>query len=153
MAYSKTETAVWQLAEPIAAESEFYIYDIEYIKEGGLWFLRVYIDKDGGITMDECEAFSRTLSDTLDEADPISGNYYLEVSSPGIERRLKTEAHFRRYIGSVIDISLYKAVNGSKLITGILKKYENNEIAVEADGEDILLPLSSVSKANLHFDF
>lgn len=153
MAYSKTETAVWQLAEPIAAESGFYIYDIEYIKEGGLWFLRVYIDKDGGITMDECEAFSRTLSDTLDEADPISGNYYLEVSSPGIERRLKTEVHFRRYIGSVIDISLYKAVNGSKLITGILKKYENNEIAVEADGEDILLPLSSVSKANLHFDF
>ena len=153
MAYSKTETAVWQLAEPIAAESGFYIYDIEYVKEGGLWFLRVYIDKDGGITMDECEAFSRTLSDTLDEADPISGNYYLEVSSPGIERRLKTEAHFRRYIGSVIDISLYKAVNGSKLITGILKKYENNEIAVEADGEDILLPLSSVSKANLHFDF
>lgn len=153
MAYSKTETAVWQLAEPIAAESGFYIYDIEYIKEGGLWFLRVYIDKDGGITMDECEAFSRTLSDTLDEANPISGNYYLEVSSPGIERRLKTEAHFRRYIGSVIDISLYKAVNGSKLITGILKKYENNEIAVEADGEDILLPLSSVSKANLHFDF
>ena len=119
MAYSKTETAVWQLAEPIAAESGFYIYDIEYIKEGGLWFLRVYIDKDGGITMDECEAFSRTLSDTLDEADPISGNYYLEVSSPGIERRLKTEAHFRRYIGSVIDISLYKAVNGSKLITEI----------------------------------
>lgn len=153
MAYSKTETAVWQHAEPIAAESGFYIYDIEYIKEGGLWFLRVYIDKDGGITMDECEAFSRTLSDTLDEADPISGNYYLEVSSPGIERRLKTEAHFRRYIGSVIDISLYKAVNGSKLITGILKKYENNEITVEADGEDILLPLSSVSKANLHFDF
>lgn len=153
MAYSKTETAVWQLAEPIAAESGFYIYDIEYIKEGGLWFLRVYIDKDGGITMDECETFSRTLSDTLDEADPISGNYYLEVSSPGIERRLKTEAHFRRYIGSVIDISLYKAVNGSKLITGILKKYENNEITVEADGEDILLSLSSVSKANLHFDF
>lgn len=153
MAYSKTETAVWQLAEPIAAESGFYIYDIEYIKEGGLWFLRVYIDKDDGITMDECEAFSRTLSDTLDEANPISGNYYLEVSSPGIERRLKTEAHFRRYIGSVIDISLYKTVNGSKLITGILKKYENNEIAVEADGEDILLPLSSVSKANLHFDF
>lgn len=153
MAYSKTETAVWQLAEPIAAESGFYIYDIEYIKEGGLWFLRVYIDKDGGITMDECETFSRTLSDTLDEADPISVNYYLEVSSPGIERRLKTEAHFRRYIGSVIDISLYKAVNGSKLITGILKKYENNEITVEADDEDILLPLSSVSKANLHFDF
>lgn len=153
MAYSKTETAVWQLAEPIAAESGFYIYDIEYIKEGGLWFLRVYIDKDGGITMDECETFSRTLSDTLDEADPISSNYYLEVSSPGIERRLKTEAHFRRYIGSVIDISLYKAVNGSKLITGILKKYENNEITVEADGEDILLSLSSVSKANLHFDF
>ena len=153
MAYSKTETAVWQLAEPIAAESGFYIYDIEYTKEGGLWFLRVYIDKDSGITMEECKPGILTPSDTHYEPDPISGNYYLEVSSPGIERRLKTEAHFRRYIGSVIDISLYKAVNGSKLITGILKKYENNEIAVEADGEDILLPLSSVSKANLHFDF
>lgn len=153
MAYSKTETAVWQLAEPIADENGFYVYDIEYVKEGGIWFLRVYVDKDGGISMDECEDFSRALSDALDAADPISGNYYLEVSSPGIERRLKTEAHFKRYIGSVIDISLYKAVNGSKLITGTLKNYENNEITVESGGEDITFPLSSVSKANLHFDF
>lgn len=153
MAYSKTETAVWQLAEPIADENGFYVYDIEYVKEGGIWFLRVYVDKDGGISMDECEDFSRALSDALDAADPISGNYYLEVSSPGIERRLKTEAHFKRYIGSVIDISLYKTVNGSKLITGTLKNYENNEITVESGGEDITFPLSSVSKANLHFDF
>lgn len=153
MAYSKTEAAVIRIAEPIAEENGFYLYDAEYVKEGGIWFLRVYVDKEGGISMDECEAYSRALSDALDAADPISGNYYLEVSSPGIERRLKTEAHFMRYIGETIDIGLYKPIAGSKNLTGILKKYENDEITVEADGEEYTIPYSAATKINLHFDF
>ena len=153
MAQSPTAKRVAELIKGPVENAGYMLWDVRFVKEGASWYLRVFIDKDGGIGIDDCTDVSHLIDPIIDEADPISSNYYLEVSSPGIERRLKTEAHFRRYIGSVIDISLYKAVNGSKLITGILKKYENNEITVEADGEDILLSLSSVSKANLHFDF
>lgn len=153
MSYSKTEAAALQLAEPIALSDGFYVYDIEYVKEGGLWFLRVYIDKDGGISMDECEVFSRKLSAALDSADPIDGNYYLEVSSPGIERKLKTNDHFIRYIGEMIDISLYKALDGNKNLTGTLKNFVNDEITLLCGEKEYHIPLSAAAKVNLHFDF
>ena len=153
MAYSKTERTVWELAEPIADSNGFYLYDVEYLKEGGIWFLRVYIDKEGGISLDECETFSRTLSDILDKKDPIDKNYYLEVSSPGIERKLKTEAHFKRYLGETVDVGLYKAIDGNKTVTGILKDYNGSEITVEAGGKELVIPLSSTTVVHLHFDF
>ena len=89
--FSKTEKIVYDLSEPIAKEAELTIYDVEFVKEGGNHFLRVFLDKNGGISLDECEEFSRLLSEALDKADPISQNYYLEVSSPGIERKLKRD--------------------------------------------------------------
>lgn len=154
MAYSKVEQAVLTLAEPIAQENGCYIYDVEYVKEGGLWFLRVYADKeDGGISLDECEMVSRALSEALDRADPISQNYYLEVSSPGVERKLKTPEHFARYQGETVDAGLYRAVNGSKTLTGILKGLRENEVVLEADGEEIILPLKETSYVKLHFEF
>ena len=153
MAYSKTEKTVWELAEPIAVQEGCFIYDIEYVKEGGIWFLRVYIDKDGGVSLDECEVVSRALSTVLDKADPIQQNYYLEVSSPGVERKLKTKEHFERYIGETIDIGLYKAINKSKQLTGTLKGYENDVITVEIDGESIELALKETTGVKLHFDF
>lgn len=153
MAYSKTEKTVWQLAEPIAEANGFYLYDIEYLKEGGVWFLRVYIDKEGGISLDECEVFSRALSDVLDEKDPIDKNYYLEVSSPGIERKLKTEEHFKRYMGETVDAGLYKAVSGSKTVTGTLKGYNGSEIILETKNGGLTLPLSETTVVHLHFDF
>ena len=114
MAYSKTEQIVLGLAEPVAASEGAYLYDVEYVKEGGIWFLRVYVDKEeGGISLDDCEAISRKLSDVLDREDPISQNYYLEVASPGIERKLKTEEHFNRYLGETVDVGLYKAVRAA----------------------------------------
>ena len=153
MAYSKTEKSVWELAEPIAVQEDCFIYDIEYVKEGGVWFLRVYIDKDGGVSLDECEVVSRALSTVLDEADPIQQNYYLEVSSPGIERKLKTKEHFDRYIGETIDIGLYKAINKSKQLTGKLISFEDDIITVEVDGESFELSLKETTGVKLHFEF
>ena len=154
MAYSKTEKTVYELAEPIAQKVGAYLYDVEFVKEGGIWFLRVYVDKEEeGISLDECEAVSRKLSDALDREDPISQNYYLEVASPGIERKLKTDAHFRRYMGEMVDVGLYKAVNGSKLVTGILKDYDGEKIQVQV-GEDVLeFSLKETTVVHLHFDF
>lgn len=154
MAYSKTEKAVAELAAPIAEANGCYIYDVEFVKEGGVYFLRVYTDKeDGGISLDECEAVSRELSKSLDKADPIPQNYYLEVSSPGVERKLKTEAHFKRYIGKKIDVGLYKAVNGSKQLCGILLGFDDGVITADVGGEEISLAQKDTAVVKLHFDF
>ena len=125
MAYSKTEQIAYELAERIAENFECYIYDVEYVKEGTLKFLRIYADKDGGISIDDCEKISRELSTVLDEKDPIKENYILEVSSPGIERKLTKKEHFEKYTGEVVDINLFKQINGSKQLSGILKSFEN----------------------------
>lgn len=153
MAYSKTEEAVFNLAEPIAKENGCFIYDIEFVKEGGLYFLRVYADKEGGINLDECEVISRALSDKLDESDPIKQNYYLEVSSPGIERKLKTKEHFERYIGEKIDIGLYKAIDKSKQLTAVLTGFDNGIITVDKNGETIEIPQKETTFVKIHFDF
>lgn len=154
MAYSKTEALAIELATPIAEKNGCYIYDAEYVKEGGLYFLRVYADRDGGIDLDMCEVISRELSTVLDEADPIKENYYLEVSSPGIERKLKTPEHFKRYIGEVVDIGLYKAVDGTKQITGRLADFCDNVISVEMPGgKTYEFTKKETTYVKLHFDF
>lgn len=154
MAYSKTEKVIIDLATPIAKNCGFYLYDVEYVKEGGIWFLRVYVDKEeGGISIDECEEFSRAFSDVLDKADPISQNYYLEVSSPGIERKLKTKEHFEKYMGQAIDVGLYKAINGSKQLTGELSGYEGDKIKIQVGEEELWLNLSDTTTVHLHFEW
>lgn len=153
MGYSKTEETAIALAEPIAKDEGCYIYDAEFVKEGGLYFLRIYIDKDGGVDLDICEKVSRALSEKLDEKDPIKQNYYLEVSSPGIERKLKTKEHFERYIGETVDIGLYKAINKSKTLTGCLKGFSGGIISVSVNEEDIEIPQKETTYVKLHFDF
>lgn len=154
MAFSKTEKIAYDIAEPIAKENGCFIYDVEFVKEGGLYFLRIYADRDGGIDLDACEAISRAVSEKLDEKNPISQNYYLEVSSPGVERKLKTAEHFNRYIGEKIDIGLYKAINGSKNLCGILNGYDGENIKVStAGGEELSIPQKQTTQVRLHFDF
>ncbi len=154
MAYSKTEKNIIDLATPVAKDCGFYLYDVEYVKEGGIWFLRVYVDKEeGGISIDECEEFSRAFSDVLDKADPISQNYYLEVSSPGIERKLKTKEHFEKYMGQTVDVGLYKAINGVKQLTGELSGYEDDKIKIRVGEEELLLNLSDTTIVHLHFEW
>lgn len=130
---SKIEELVRNIAVPFAGEIGTEVYDVEYKKEGSDWFLRVFLYSDNGISIDNCEYVSRKLSDKLDELDPIDTAYYLEVSSPGIERALKTDRHFQTAIGERITIRLYSAIEGKKNINGRLDKYENGVISVTDD--------------------
>ena len=141
------------MAEPIAKENGCYLYDVEYLKEGGFWFLRVYVDKEGGISLDECELVSRSLSEVLDKEAPIDRNYYLEVSSPGVERKLKTPEHFKRYLGETVDVGLYKAIGGAKQLTGTLKDYDGETVSLEVGGETVAIPQKETTVVHLHFDF
>ena len=151
--YSKTEQAVLDMAKPVAESFGCFIYDVEYVKEGGNWYLRVYADKEGGINIDECEVISREISGLLDKKDPIKQNYFLEVSSPGIERKLRQDEHFEMYKGEIVDIGLYKAQNGSKTLSGKLLGMNDGEIEIEVENETVKINVSKTTYVKLHFEF
>ena len=154
MAYSKLEKMVIEMAEPIAAANDCYIYDVEYIKEGGVRYLRIYADKENvGISIDECEIINRALGEELDKCDPIKENYILEVSSPGIERKLKTPEHFEKYMGRTVDIGLYQAIDKSKALSGVLKAFEDEKITIAMDEREITVGLGDTTFVKLHFDY
>ena len=138
---SKRETYEQKTEElllPILERECFELWDVEYVKEGSEYYLRAYIDKEGGITIDDCVSVSRELSDLLDEKDFIEEAYILEVSSPGLNRTLKKEKEFLRCIGRDVDVKTYKPVDGMKDFTGILRSYDAGDITIEtADGEKV----------------
>ena len=150
---AKVTELVAALAAPIAEQNGCTLWDVEYVREAGQWFLRVYIDKPEGISINDCEAVSRPLSDALDEADPIEGSYTLEVSSAGADRALKKPEHFRQFLGEQVDVKLYRAREGRKELTGALKAYENGDVTVELDGTDTLLEKKDVAQVRLHVTF
>ena len=124
---------IYEMVKPIADELNYDIYHVEYVKENGELYLRIYIEKDGGITLSDCEALSRRVSDLMDEKDPIKDPYFLEVSSPGLNRTLFTEEHYKRFIGREVMVKFTKSVDGKKNIKGILKEVNEDSIVVEAD--------------------
>lgn len=143
-----------RLLEPIISEHQFELVDVEYVKEGSNWYLRAYIDKPGGITVDDCELVSRALSDLLDKHDFIPDAYILEVSSPGLGRQLKKEKDFKRSLGEEVDVKLYKAIEKQKQFTGILKAYDEEKITLEfEEGETLEIPRQNISLIRLAFDF
>ena len=152
---TKIEETVKNLAEPIAEPFGLEIYDVEFKKEGPDYILRVFIDRrDGYISIDDCEAVSRPLSDALDVADPIDKAYCLEVSSPGLERQLKRQEDFERFYGSKVALKLYSAVNGSKSAEGILEeRNEESTVIVLENGEKLVIENDKISKANLKIEF
>lgn len=119
-----------ELLEPIVTGFGFELMDVEYVKEAGIWYLRAYIDKPGGITVDDCEAVSRKYSDILDEKDYIEDTYIFEVSSPGLGRPLKKEKDFRRSLGEEVEIRTYRAIEHQKEFVGILKEYDNDTVTI-----------------------
>ncbi|MCC2257270.1 ribosome maturation factor RimP [Intestinimonas aquisgranensis] len=141
------------LAAPIVEAAGCSLWDVEYVKEAGEWFLRIYIDKEGGVSINDCEAVSRPLSDALDEADPIEGSYTLEVSSAGADRVLKKPEHFAQFTGSEVDVKLYRAREGRKELTGVLKGYDNGNVTVELPGGDVTLEKKDVAQVRLHVSF
>ena len=121
------------LCEPIARELGVELWDVEFKKEGSDYFLRIYLDREGGIDIDTCEAFSRRISDVLDEVDPIEQGYYLEVSSAGLDRTLKRERDFERYLGAVVDVGLYRKWENSKQVQGELMAFDADSITIRLD--------------------
>ena len=129
---SKVTDTVWNLARPLAEAQGVELWDVEYVKEAGQWFLRVYLDKDGGVGINDCEAFSRALDPILDEKDPIPDSYVFEVGSPGIERALKRPSDFERFMGSPVTVKLYSPKNGKKEFIGTLSGYADGQLTVTA---------------------
>lgn len=135
MGRKEIEETVEKIAVPLVKSRKLELVDIEFVKEGPEWYLRVYIDKSGGIVIDDCQEVSRVLSEKLDETDPISQSYNLEVSSPGLERPLKKEKDFKRYKGERVEVRLFKALNESKVFEGELLGLYGNKIMIKRDEE------------------
>ena len=146
---SKTEAFLL----PVLAEHNFELWDVEYVKEAGTWYLRAYIDKEGGIAVDDCEVISRILSDWLDQTDFIEDSYILEVSSPGLGRPLKKKRDFERSLGEEVEIRLYKAQNKQKEFTGILKAYDKETVTIETAEGELVFERPDIALIRLAFDF
>ena len=138
---------VTELVSETVAANGCELWDVEYVKEGADWHLRVTIDREGGVGIDDCERVHRAIDPILDEADPIEGFYYLEVSSPGIERELKTDRHLSASVGSLCEARLFAPLNGTKSVTGRLAAYDPDSVTLTPDGgEAITLPRKAVSR-------
>ena len=144
-----------ELAAPAIAEQGCTLWDVEYVKEAGTWYLRVLIDKEGGVDILDCESISRKLSDLLDEADPIDGSYTLEVGSAGAERALKRPGDFQRYIGSPVLVKLYRAQDGRKEFAGHLAAYDeaSGDVTITVGKEEMTFIKKDVALVRLRVEF
>ena len=151
------EARTEKLLTPIAKANHVEIYDVEYVKEGSDWYLRCYIDKEDGVSIDDCEAVSRALSDELDREDFIQDAYILEVSSPGLGRQLKRDRHFEKSLMEEVIVKTYKPVDGVKEFTGVLKAFDGQTITLEMKKEDqmedVVFDRKDIAAVRLTFDF
>lgn len=147
---SKVTEKVAELARPVVEEEGCSLWDVEYLREAGAWYLRIYIDKEGGVSIDDCERISRRLDPMLDEADPIPGSYVFEVGSAGAERELKRPADFEQFMGSQVELRLYQPLDGSKAYVGALKAYDKGDITIEGPGGERQFKNGQVAQVRLH---
>lgn len=153
MVLSKIEKLTYDIALPVVEGEGYEIYDVEYVKEGPHWFLRLFISRDSGVDIDDCETISRALSTLLDEKDCISTNYFLEVSSPGIERVLRQDEHFENAVGEKVKVKLYREVEGMKEAEGELVCAEGGKIIISTGISQIEIEKKNIAKANIMFEF
>lgn len=154
MSKAKVTAQVEEIAKPIVDSLQLELVEVEYVKEGANWYLRVYIDKPGGVDLDDCQAVSEQLDKLLDEKDPIPNSYILEVSSPGIERPLKRPEDYQRFAGKLVNIKTYAPIDGQKSISGKLIGLEQGDtVVIEIDGKQLRLPLNSIASARLAIEF
>ena len=149
----KITQIVEAFARPVVEQHGCELWDVEYVREGSERFLRLYIDKDGGVDITDCEAISRAVDPILDEKDPIPESYHFEVCSAGLERALKRPADFARFMGSPITVKLYRPRNGLKEISGFLRGYDDGKVTVEAGKETVTFEKSEVALVRLRVEF
>ena len=149
----KVTEIVAELAAPVAAEFGCELWDTEYVREAGQWFLRLYLDKDGGVDILDCENVSRRVSDLLDEADPIEGSYIFEVSSAGAERQLKRPSDFAQFMGSSVSVKLFRPVSGAKEFVGTLTGYEDGAVLLDMGGETVRFEKNETALVRLRVEF
>lgn len=147
------EARTEELLVPIAEANHVEIYDVEYVKEGSEWYLRCYIDKKAGVSIDDCEAVSRALSDVLDREDFIADAYILEVSSPGLGRKLKKDRHFEKSLMEEVVVKTYKPIDNVKEFVGILKAYDRQTLTLQMEKEDKVFERKDIASVRLTFDF
>ena len=146
---SKITETVMALAKPVVEAEGCELWDVEYVKEVGAWYLRVYIDKAGGVSIDDCEAVSRALDPVLDEADPIPTSYIFEVSSAGVERELKRPGDFEKFMGSQVEVRHYQPVEGAKSHIGTLRGYADGAVTIEMNGQEKTYQKAQVAQVRL----
>ena len=149
----KVTELVASFAEPIVKQHGCELWDVEYVREGSEYFLRLYLDKEGGVDINDCEAIFRAVDPILDEKDPIQGSYHFEVCSAGLERALKRPSDFERFMDSTVTVKLYRPRNGLKEIPGILRGYDNGRVTLEAGKETITFEKSEVALVRLRVEF
>ena len=149
----KINETVAALAAPAIALAGCTLWDVEYVQEAGSWYLRLYLDKEGGVDIADCEAVSRTVSDLLDEADPIPDSYIFEVCSAGAERALKRPSDFQQFMNSPVLLRLYKSKNGRKEFAGILRGYENGAVTLEVGPETLRFEKDEIALVRLRIEF
>lgn len=149
----KITEIVAELAAPVAAEFGCELWDTEYVREAGQWFLRLYLDKDGGVDILDCENVSRRVSDLLDEADPIEGSYIFEVSSAGAERQLKRPSDFEKFLGSPVLLKTYQNRDGRKEFPGVLKEYDGGAVVLEMGKQELRFEKNEVAMVRLRIVF
>ena len=149
----KVTEIVAELAAPVAAEFGCELWDTEYVREAGQWFLRLYLDKDGGVDILDCENVSRRVSDLLDEADPIEGSYIFEVSSAGAERQLKRPSDFEKFLGSPVLLKTYQNRDGRKEFPGVLKEYDGGAVVLDMGKQELRFEKNEVAMVRLRIVF
>lgn len=147
---SKITDAVFKLAQPVVEQEGCSLWDVEYLREAGTWYLRVYIDKEGGVSINDCERISRRLDPLLDEADPIPESYVFEVGSAGAERELKRPSDFEQFMGSDVEVRLYQPLDGSKAFVGVLSGYDCGDVTIAVHGEEKSFDRAKVAQVRLH---
>ena len=153
MAKKEYEKRTEELLEPIAAAAGVAVYDVEYVKEGREWYLRAYIDKEGGVTIGDCETVSRALSDRLDDEDFIEDAYILEVSSPGLGRTLKKDKHLQMSLGESVELKTYQPIEKQKEFSGILKAFDQESVTIETGGVPRVFARREITRIRLALDF
>ena len=147
---AKVTDTVAALAAPVIEAAGCTLWDVEYVKEAGQWFLRLYIDKEGGISIEDCEAVSRPMSDLLDEADPIEGSYVFEVSSAGADRVLKTPEHFEQFMNTEVEVKLYRPREGRKEFVGLLQSYADGGVVIDMNGQSAEFTKQEIALVRLY---